>query len=340
MLGRIVSRSFGSRAQNALHIIAPRKSAKESIKRWSGFEVPIWEEVGPKFEKTKPKTFSQFDDSLPQNHLSIKVTYSENEPEVVRKARLAVPPLILTPLEKPPVYKWSIMSDPIQTSRKKGKLVMDVLKGQYYYDGLYNLMNLKKKVSTFMLKTFETKVTKMLEEGGANPQMLFITDAIVCLHKSGKRIRYHGRSRFALMTREHCKFRLTFAEKPFKEFYKQMLEGRAPTRLSFIIKEKLGKKDAGYEEVKKLQFLLHAKGRQQQRLIFKRRILEKWIELKRMGNTISYKVLKFKLLDEEAQTFEDKYGYLFDVIQNVKDKDLEERMAIYEAKTNGKQLGQ
>lgn len=327
---RLTQRLFGAQAQGAIHILPPHKKPAPNIRNWPGIRVPVYEKLGPEFAPTRPPSYARFDDRNPANHIKATIRWAAGgEPEVVRRARAATPPLILRPREKPPLKRWVVVSDVLLTSRKKAKLVMDRVTGNYFYDALYNVTQMNKKVARFVLRTFETKAKATLEEAGVSPELLFVTDAIICHSRRQKKIRYHGRGRHGIAHRDFYRLRFVFAERPLKEFYKQLLAGRAPPRLCYLIKQKLLRRDADFAEVAKLQFLLHARGRQQQRLMFRRQILARWVELKRLGNTVSYKALKLRLLEERAAAFEQRFGQLFDQQEKLRREDLEERRRIF-----------
>lgn len=331
---RVARRAMGARPQSTLHILPPLKRPAANIRNWPGITVPVYEKLGPAFTPSRPPSYARFDDRDPANHIRVvfrRVTGSE--PAVVRRSREAVPPLILRPRAPAPQQRWVVVSDVLLTSRKKAKLVMDRVTGHYFYDALYNLSQMNKKVARFALQTFEGRARAVLEEAGANPETLFVTDAIICHHRRQKKLRFHGRGRHGIAHRNYYRLRFVFGEKPLREFYKQLLAGRAPPRLCFLIRQKLLRRDADFEQVRQLQFLLHARGRQQRRLMFRRQILHRWVELKRLGNTVSYKVLKQKLLEEQAAGFEQRYGHLFDRHERLRREDLEERRRLVAAES-------
>lgn len=321
---------LGTQPRGAIHILPSQKKKRESIRNWPGIQVPVYEKLGPEFYPSQPPSYARFDDRDPANHIQVQIRRAPGgEPAVVARARMATPPFILTPQEKPPVKKTVVVSDILLTSHKKAKLVMEKMSGEYFYDALYNVTQMRKKVARFIVKTFETKVKTVLEEAGISPDTLFITDAITCRHHRQRKIRFHGRGKHGIASRDFYRLRFVFAQKPLKEFYKQLLVGRAPPRLCYLIKQKLLRQDADFDQVRQLQFLLHARGRQQQRLMFRRHILKKWVELRRIGNTISYKVLKQKVLEDQAADFEEKYGKLFHDPVQERQRDLEERQQLY-----------
>lgn len=66
--------------------------------------------------------------------------------------------------------------------------------------------------------------------------------------------------------------RITLEEKPIKNMYKELLVGKTPPALAFKLREQFLKNNADYETLKKYSFVLTARGRQQKRMIFKRKV--------------------------------------------------------------------
>jgi len=59
--------------------------------------------------------------------------------------------------------------------------------------------------------------------------------------------------------------------------------------------------------LRKQQHLLTAKGRQQRKLMFKRRVLTKYLEFRRKGVRVPIKVIEQHFLEQEAQQYAEKY---------------------------------
>ena len=54
--------------------------------------------------------------------------------------------------------------------------------------------------------------------------------------------------------------------------YMEMIAGHSSPALAHIIKKKMLDSDADYEKIRKYQFILTAKGRQQRRLMIRRKV--------------------------------------------------------------------
>jgi ribosomal protein L22 len=318
-----------------LHIRPPQvKSTISPVKRINNLELPLWESVTIDFTPKPPIDVHQFNDQVAQNHLKLKVT----RPEVTlidkvaqeTTQRLPKAPFIMG--EKPvvPIKSIVVMSKELQTSVKKACIVTNVLIGRYLYDAMLATQSIEKKVARFLSKTLEEECMAAIEKHELDPKYLFITSIVTNRTKRLRRIRYHARGRSGIKNRDFALFKITLSEKPLREFYKQLIQGNSPPYLSYLIKNHLIEKKATYEEVRDLQCLLHAKGRQQQKLMFKRKVMAKWVDFRRKGVTLRLKLLFEKMLEDEATIFEEKFKHLFESTRNYKSKRLELRKAEFE----------
>ena len=53
------------------------------------------------------------------------------------------------------------------------------------------------------------------------------------------KINYHAKARFGIRKTDHCIFKFFFSEKPMKEFYKLLIQGKTPVLLSYLLKQHL-----------------------------------------------------------------------------------------------------
>ena len=100
---------------------------------------------------------------------------------------------------------------------------------------------------------------------------------------------------------------LVLEEKPVKEMYRMIMLGKYSPAMAHFLRESLLAQDADLATVRKYQHLLTAKGRQQNKLMFKRRVDKLVQESFDAGVPVSSEQAFEKLLDEEAQEFERLY---------------------------------
>lgn len=89
--------------------------------------------------------------------------------------------------------------------------------------------------------------------------------------------------------------------------YKNLIQGKFSPAVAYNMRTVLLEKDADYETIRKYQYVLTSKGRQQRKLMFKRKVLQYYLDLKEQGINLTKKVISQKLLDEEANELAETY---------------------------------
>ena len=326
-----IKRSFASGTKNAIHIIPPLNLHQKNIpcKQILNLKLPLWEKIEKKHKEKVAPSISIFNDANPENYLNLNLIsgsksiqeemfddYNKNDRNT---------PLIIEPKIKKSYRNHVFTTQILQTSAKKAKYVFKIMIGKYYYDAVLAGMSIEKKVGTFIGKKLNEYCTKQLYENGFDPKFMFLTSIVSNRTKRSRKLRYHARGKGYLMKRDFNIFKITLTEKPIKEFYRQLIEGKTPGYIAYMIKEYLEKTDADYEEVRELQLFLTAKGRQQQRLMFSRKVFTRWLDYKKAGTFIRMKVLWEIMLEEEIESFDLKFHKFFKLPEEQKEERLKER---------------
>lgn len=338
---KLITKSFSQQTKNAVHIYPPiNLKPKVSIyKEIQGVKLPLMEVIKKKHTTVIPQPITRFSDSDSTNHMKILVnknTASKLEAltnEFNRNER-RIP---FSMGEKTPEKYKSLVfkSEVLQTSSKKAKPVLKAMIGKYFYDGILAGKATHKKVGHFLSSQLNDFAIKKLEEEGFDPKFMFITSIVVNMTKRVKRVRYHAKGRGCMMERDWCLFKITITEKPIKEFFKMMILGKSPPYIGYMMKEYLEKNDCSYEEVRKLQLFLTGRGRQQQRLMFHRKVLTKWIEYKQMGVFIRISLLRELMLEKETEEFHKKYHSFFLLPEEMRKIRITERKIQFAEKSTG-----
>lgn len=335
----ILKRAFTAPTRNAIHIyplsrILPKNSP---VKEIMGVKLPIMEKV-PRMHSPKVRpTAHAFDDRIAANHIKItlgpnRLTHSENlRNNYIREVQH---PFIIGDKPKSIQRTYTFTTEELQTSCKKAKPIVRVLIGRYYYDAIVATQNLQTKVAKFLNNQFEKQMTNKITEANFDPRYMFVTSIVMNRTRRIPKIRYHARGKSGRAIRDYCKFKITVTERPIQEFFRMILQGKAPGYLAYMVRDYLLNKDANYEEVRQLQLFLTARGRQQQRLMFKRKVLAKWLEYKEAGRFIRIRYLKDIMLEQEVAEFERKYKWMFPLPHEEREARLEERQAKVEALLN------
>ena len=337
MIKSLIFRSQGISTRQALHILPPKiNKLKLSINEIQGIKLPIWEKDVTVFNPVPPQDLNRFLDKIESSQLKINISTPNNlslleKAKSILESKPVVQPFILEEKVKPILKSFVFKSKILMTSTKKSTPVIRLLVGKYFFDAMAVANTVDKKVSKFLYETLRDRGLEFIKENSMDPRLLFISSLVINRKRRDKKIRYHARGRSGVKCRDYCIFKITLTEKPIKDFYKQMIIGKTPPFLSYLLKEKLIKERSDYQEVLNLQPLLHFSGRRQQRLLFNRKVLTKWIELRRNGFKIRLSLLKEKMLNEESEEFEKRFGYIFPSIESEREKRLEKRKILFEA---------
>lgn len=106
---------------------------------------------------------------------------------------------------------------------------------------------------------------------GMNALRLYVKDAITNHNKRIKGIRYHAKGKFGRQKSDWCTLYFKLEEKPAREFFKDVVAGKAPPGVAMQWKEKIMSSPNAFDEIRKYQFILTARGRQQRREMIKRK---------------------------------------------------------------------
>ena len=143
--------------------------------------------------------------------------------------------------------------------------------GDHVYDALAKLGASEKKVARLI-----TKCLAMVMDHAKNKEInftqLFVKEVICGKHKRFKMIRYGGRAKTGHMKKETSRIKIILEVKPLEDVYRLIANGECPAGLAYLARQKLLDEEADYERVRKYQFLLTAKGRQQKKLMMKRKV--------------------------------------------------------------------
>ena len=98
---------------------------------------------------------------------------------------------------------------------------------------------------------------------GFNADHLWVKSIQVQRQWRNKDIYYHARGKSGKMCRDWCRVYIELEEKPPQEIYRLFIQGKMPPGLAKKWRDFLREKDVDLETIRKFQFLLTSKGRQQ-----------------------------------------------------------------------------
>lgn len=91
---------------------------------------------------------------------------------------------------------------------------------------------------------------------------LFIHGILIGRKNKRMSLRYHARGRFGIKHRQTSTVKVILYEKPVKQLYKEMLNGKTAPILAFAMRQRFLRDNADYEEIRENQWIITAKGRQ------------------------------------------------------------------------------
>ena len=147
-----------------------------------------------------------------------------------------------------------------------------------------HLSNSQKKVAKWVLPALYG-ILSTARMRGFDLHRLYIHRVLMGKSKRFYSIRYHAKGKSGKMKKDFCHVNILVQERNEERFYKEMAVGKVDEGLAAQIKQDLIIENAPLEEVTKYRDILSAKGRQQQRMLLKRKV--EAIALENRNNGVS-----------------------------------------------------
>jgi len=274
-------------------------------------ELKRMEDERIRLETEKRVFMNKANDKNPSNHVKVKINSFQNVlPQTDNNPLLQAPSLInpfvllVTPRPIKPFVKG--LRRKVPSCMKKVIPWMRAITGKHLYDAISILQNSHTKAAKYVLYTLQ-----MVRRHGLQKQMdeerFYVAEAMSGKLKRTTRLRYHAKGKSGLMVRDSTQLTIKLEERTVEHMFKEMMNGRAPPMLAYLMKRRLVEKDVDYDVLRKNNFLLTARGRQQRKLMFKRRVITKFLEYKKVGEYVPYKLIAKNILEEEAKIFADRF---------------------------------
>jgi ribosomal protein L22 len=311
---------------------APKKHS--AFKQIMGLDLPIMEKIKRQHSVKSEPSADVFDDRISSNRLNLSVNREKRDLVADMQEKYDTEerkrPFILGDKPKKTFRTFTFNTQILDTTVKKSKFVARALIGRAFYDAIVAGEASQKKPGKFLSNQMDQYMMDKIKEAGFDPKYMFITSIITHRKSRQARIRFHARGKSGRWDQDTCYFKITVTEKPIEEYYKMLINGKSPMYLSFMMRDRLGKDDADYETIRDMQPFLTAKGRQQQRLMFRRKALTRWLEYKREGRFVRFSIVKDLVLEEEVKLFATKYGHLFRLPEQLREERMVERKRLIE----------
>lgn len=216
----------------------------------------------------------------------------------------------------------------LRTSIKKVWALAHLLKGKHVEDAISVLESTRKKPAEWIKNIIKTGVRSAINIKGMQEDRLYIKHFVLGKNKGIKGMRYHAKSKFGHMLRPKIQITVVIEEKTVEEFYGIIMNGKFSPTIASFIRYMLLSQNSSYEEIVKYQNYLTAKGRQQQKLMFKRKVEIYLQEQEKLGNKLDKDYAKELLLKEESKTFVEHY---WNTKKSEIDSKLAERLEVFQA---------
>lgn len=195
----------------------------------------------------------------------------------------------------------------LRTSVKKLWPIVKPLKGLHVEDALHTLDVIRKKPSEWVKNIIRAGIRSAVNIKGMHEDRLYIKYFLLGKNKGIKGIRRHAKSRMGHMLRPKAQVTVVIQEKSVKDLYQIINDGKFSPAIALALRMMLLQGDSVLADIQRLQHYLTAKGRQQQKLMFKRKVFLYVEAKKKEGIIMSPEHAKQIIIDEEAKDFEENY---------------------------------
>lgn len=163
------------------------------------------------------------------------------------------------------------------SKRKKLLVPMGAIKGMHLFDAMALLSSTPTKAAKYVLIALKMARNNAIHKGWEETR-LYIESAITGRESRRVRLRYHGKGGTGRIKNDTCQLRIRLYQKSIEDMYKLMIIGKTPAMIAYHMRQSLVEGEAGLDDVRRLNGVLTAKGRQQRRLMFKRKVLIAYLE--------------------------------------------------------------
>ena len=164
---------------------------------------------------------------------------------------------------------WTARKNDIDYSAWKLMSVANLITGKHIYDALNILAGVDKKGGPVVKSVLEA-ARKNGENKGYAEDRMFVKTAIVNKAIDHKKIDIKARGKTGMIKVPRSAIIITLQEKSPQDFYKLIMQGKAPTGDSHTIRKILYQNDADLNTVQAMSHLTTSNGRHYRRTQFKR----------------------------------------------------------------------
>ncbi|CAK81841.1 unnamed protein product (macronuclear) [Paramecium tetraurelia] len=306
-LNHICQAQFGlrTRAGSIIKTFNPEKKTREQIRL--EIEDPFQAERLRQIQlEEDAKNFKQYiynlkqNDSNPNNFIKVKVKNVEVAKTETTESDISKP-FIVKKIPKQEKILISGIRRKVPASLRRLIPICRPLINMHLYQAQEAIADSGRKAAQFLAKTF-VMVRSHAVQRGYDPERLYVHSIQVGRYKKFRKARFHAKARINPAFRETSQIKVILEERPTKEMFKDFVQGKTPSVISYLMKDQLVREKGDYAKIRRFQLFLTSKGRQQQKLMLKRRAQK---EMKEKG--LSFKYLHRQIVEQEAEQLAENY---------------------------------
>lgn len=252
-------------------------------------------------------------DKNPANFLKLKIVQrdsaSSQEQEQPLEAKAPQPFCLKIEPRKQEEYVQGTRRK-VQGGLKKVIPPVSSVVGFQVFEAMDRLASMKTRGSNYAMRTLKM-VVEHTKSRNWDLNRVFVAHAMVGRHTRVRGIRYHGKGRTGKETSDRSQIIFKLVQKDLVTLYKEILTGKLSPAIAFNLRRQILNENMDYNQVLKNQYLLTAKGRQQTHLFLKRRVKKIAMDLEKRGKWLSTRLIKEKVLEEEAEKLAQEYESKF-----------------------------
>ena len=214
----------------------------------------------------------------------------------------------------------------LRTSIRKIYGIAWAIRKLHVEDAIDGLDNIRKKPAEWIKNIIKAGVRSAINIKGMSEDRLYIKEVILGKNTGIPGIRYHAKGKSGRMLRPKSQITVVLEEKTVEQLYKTIMTGRFSAGVANVLRNMLLDQNAGYQEIRDIQNLLTAKGRQQQKLMFKRKVEIIVKEKLEQGIVLDLEYAMDELMKEEAKKFAETY---WEFKRQEAEKSIAERLEVY-----------
>ncbi len=225
------------------------------------------------FLKVKINLFNQYN---PQNATN---TLANTQTQIDQLKQKLSRPVILLKQPRNPKITISGIRRKVPCGLKKLFPFMKLIAGKHVFDAINAVANSPTKAAKFVGLALQ-QVRRHAQTLELCDERLYVSKAILGKHQRWRRLRYMAKGRASNMLRDSSQLFIELEERPIETIYKDMMMGKFPMMLAYLMRKQLLDKDADYETIRKYASILTSKGRQQRKLMLKRQVIYEQLAFK------------------------------------------------------------